>query len=167
MEDQIIEQGENRQENAQLAEAEALIQQREEIEKLRKENKDLNEAKKKYYDRLLNGTEVKAEIVQPKPTVEQLVKDLRQAQAQGKTDLEYMTIALELDDACIERDGLSCFLPKGRDVNPTTEEKEVASRFHAVMRECVDAADGDPDIFKMEMNRRITDPKTAARKRNN
>lgn len=136
------------------AEAQAFNEMAKQLGELRKENESLQKAKRDYYDAVLNGMPPADESVQKSRSAEEIRKDLREASARGCSNLEYMTLALELDDACIEETGVSCFLPKGHDQNgnpitPTAVERETARKFHEVMSDCVNDAAGDPDAFNV------------------
>lgn len=151
-ENQKNDQSKNPTEKSPSEEAQAFKSMADQLEALKKENQDLLKAKKDYYDAVLNGMAPADENVQTKRSAKEIRKDLCEASEKGCTNLEYMKLALELDDACIEEDGRSCFLPKGHDQNgneivPTATERETALRFHEVMKGCVDSANGDPDVF--------------------
>lgn len=164
MEKEINEQQAVTAEVSPSEEAQVFNEMSKQMQSLKAENAALQKAKRDYYDAILNGGTISEESAPKYRTKEEIRKDLMHDTA-DKTNLEYLTLALELDDACIREDGKSCFLPKGKGVNPTLEEKEVAQRFHQVVQECIDYADGDPDVFNMELQRRTTETKPSKAKR--
>lgn len=138
--------------NPAKLEAQALIDLRKENERLAKENAQLNEAKKDFYDRVLNGQEAGTDNG-PKPkSVEECRKELIEVAKKGGTNLEYCEKALELNEASIRETGESCFLPKGKQVkSPTADEIALAERFPKVIQECIDKSEGNPDAFNMQL----------------
>lgn len=138
-----------------LDEAQALSEMSKKVSTLEAQNAELMAAKKKYYDAILNGQTV--EDNGPKyRTKDEIRKDLfGRDDKDNMTNLEYATLAVELDDACIREDGESCFLPKGKNVTVTSDERETAVRFHDCLETCIKEADGDPEVFDQALNRRI------------
>ena len=72
-------------------------------------------------------------------------------------NLEYVQTAVELRDALIAKGQRDPFLPYGEGVLPTAEDVECANRVSSVFKECIEYADGDPDIFTSELQRRTVD----------
>ena len=72
-------------------------------------------------------------------------------------NLEYCDTALQLRDALIENGDKDPFLPFGHNVIATESDIETANRVANVMRECIDYAEGDSDIFTNELQRRTVD----------
>ena len=72
-------------------------------------------------------------------------------------NLEYVQAAVELRDALIAEGQRDPFLPYGEGVLPTAEDVECANRVASVYKECIEYADGDPDIFTSELQRRTVD----------
>ena len=79
-------------------------------------------------------------------------------------NLEYVQTAVELRDALIAKGQRDPFLPYGEGVIPTAEDIECANRVTNVFKECIDYADGDPDIFTAELQRRTVDAGPIRRK---
>ena len=72
-------------------------------------------------------------------------------------NLEYVQTAVELRDALIAKGQRDPFLPYGEGVLPTAEDVECSNRVASVFKECIEYADGDPDIFTSELQRRTVD----------
>ena len=79
-------------------------------------------------------------------------------------NLEYVKTAVELRDALIAQGQKDPFLPYGEGVLPTAEDVECANRVANVYKECIEYADGDPDIFTSELQRRTVDAGPIKRK---
>lgn len=151
-ENQNNEQALDPQQNHAVEEAQALTEMKRRNSELEAENAQLQEAKKQYYDAVLNGQNAEPEVVKLR-TRQEIVKDMREAIKNGVTNVKYAELAVELNEACIRETGESCFLPKGRNVSPTADEVALAEKFPAFLQECLEAADGDPDVFNNEVER--------------
>ena len=79
-------------------------------------------------------------------------------------NLEYVKTAVDLRDALIAQGQRDPFLPYGEGVIPTAEDVECANRVANIYKECIDYADGDPDIFTSELQRRTVDAGPIKRK---
>lgn len=145
------EQALNQQEPSDaLAEAQALTEMSSKVRNLEAENAELKAAKKKYYDAVLNGNTL--EDNGPKErTVKEIRKDLfGRDNKDDMTNLEYATLAVELDDACIRETGESCFIPKGKNVEVSYDETITATKMKKALQDSIEAADGDPNAFNRE-----------------
>ena len=69
------------------------------------------------------------------------------------TNLEFVSSALKLRKALIEDGKPDPFLPVGRRISPTEEDIRKANKVAEAFEYCVDAAQGDPAIFNMELMR--------------
>lgn len=136
-----------------LDEAQALSEMSKKVSALEAQNAELMAAKKKYYDAILNGQTVE-EGAQYR-TKDEIRKDLFKQDRDEISNLDYAKLVVELDDACIREDGESCFLPKGKDVTPTADERDTAERFHECLVTCINEADGDNEVFNQALARRI------------
>ena len=126
---------------------------KDDYDKLRLDNKRL-------IDALANGTQLEGKV-EPKIDAVENINNLRK-KLFGKgnnnlSNLEYCKTAVELRDALIEKGERDPFLPFGHNVVITESDNETAERVATVMRECVDYADGDSDIFTNELQRRTVD----------
>ena len=117
-------------------------------DKLKSENKQL-------LDALVNGKEI--EISKEEPIdITKLRKDLFNKDG-NMSNLEYVSTALKLRDALIDKGERDPFLPYGDKVNLTAEHYDKAEQVATVLKECVEFADGDSGIFTAELQRRIKD----------
>ena len=125
---------------------------KDDYDKLRLDNKRL-------IDALANGTQVEG-VVEPKVSAVEKINELRTklfSKGSNLDNLEYCKTAVELRDALIEKGERDPFLPFGHNVIATDSDIETANRVATVMRECIDYADGDSDIFTNELQRRTVD----------
>ena len=125
---------------------------KDDYDKLRLDNKRL-------IDALANGTQVEG-VVEPKVSAVENINNLRKklfSKGNNLDNLEYCKTAVELRDALIENGQRDPFLPFGHDVVATDSDYESANRVATIMKECIDYADGDPDIFTNELQRRTVD----------
>ena len=114
---------------------------------------------KKLIDALANGTQVEG-VVEPKVSAIENINNLRKklfSKGSNLNNLEYCKTAVELRDALINKGERDPFLPFGHNVVATDSDYETAERVATVMRECIDYADGDSDIFTNELQRRSVD----------
>ena len=114
---------------------------------------------KKLIDALANGTQVEG-VVEPKVSAVENINNLRKklfGKGSNLSNLEYCKTAVELRDALIENGERDPFLPFGHEVVATDSDYESANRVATVMKECIDYADGDSDIFTNELQRRTVD----------
>lgn len=119
---------------------------KEAYEKVREDNKRL-------LDTIVNGQQVNEPIIE-KVDVDALRKDL----LNGKelTNLEFVDKSLKLRKALLDRGEQDIFAPPiGHKISPKPEDFETAERVASVLQECVDKADGDPNVFNNEFQRRI------------
>lgn len=120
---------------------------RSKYEALRADNKRL-------LDSIVNGQSVESQTPVNKPSIDELRK---QVFKEDQTNLDYVTHALELRDALIANGEPDPFLPYGKKIVPTDEDVAAAERVATVLRECVDYAEGDSQIFTNELQRRTVD----------
>lgn len=119
---------------------------KEEYDKLREENSELLKS-------IVNSRAPKKEEPK-KPAVD--INELRaNFRKENPSNLEYVENALKLRDAIIEQGGTDPFLPQGKKIIPTEQDIEAANRVASVLKECVDYADGDSQLFTNELYRRI------------
>lgn len=125
---------------------------RDDYDKLKADNKKL-------IDALANGTQLEGKV-EPKVSAVEKINECRKklfSKGSDLTNLEYCKTAVELRDALIEKGERDPFLPFGHDVVATDSDYESANRVANVMKECIDYADGDSDIFTNELQRRTVD----------
>lgn len=119
---------------------------KEEYDKLRDENSELLKS-------IVNSrAPEKEEPKKPAVDINELRANFRK---ENPSNLEYVENALRLRDAVIEQGGTDPFLPQGKKIIPTEQDIEAANRVASVLKECVDYADGDSQLFTNELYRRI------------
>ena len=114
---------------------------------------------KKLIDALANGTQMDG-VVEPKVSAVDKINELRTklfSKGGNLNNLDYCKTAVELRDALIENGDKDPFLPFGHNVVATDSDYETANRVATIMKECIDYADGDSDIFTNELQRRTVD----------
>lgn len=114
---------------------------------------------KKLIDALANGTQLES-VVDSKVSSVDKINELRTklfSKGSNLSNLEYCDTAVKLRDALIENGDKDPFLPFGHNVVATESDHETAERVANIMRECIDYADGDSDIFTNELQRRTVD----------
>ena len=125
---------------------------KEAYQKLKDENKQL-------LDSLINGSQIAIEQMKPEIT-DEYVNGLRKKlfnPDEGLSNLEYAKTATELRDALLERGEVDPFLPVGHNISPTDEDYVKADRVGQVLKECIEYADGDSELFTNELMRRTND----------
>ena len=125
---------------------------KDDYDKLRADNKRL-------IDALANGTQLEGKV-EPKIDAVEKINELRTklfGKGNNLNNLEYCKTAVELRDALIENGERDPFLPFGHNVIATESDIESAERVASIMKECIDYADGDSDIFTNELQRRSVD----------
>ena len=118
---------------------------------------------KKLINALATGEGVATATPEPEKNINELRNKLLK---NGNTmnNLEYVQTAVELREALIAQGQRDPFLPYGEGVLPTAEDIECANRVANVFKECIEYADGDPDIFTSELQRRTVDAGPIRRK---
>ena len=123
--------------------------EREKYEALRAENKKL-------LDSIVNGQTIEQTVVESPKNIQEMRNSLFNEE---NSNLDYITKALDLRDALIERGEPDPFLPYGKQIVPTEEDINAANRVAAVLKECVEYAEGDSAVFTNELQRRTLDVK--------
>ena len=121
---------------------------RESYDKLRAENKQL-------LDTLVNGGQINQITSIEQPKVDELNEAL--FGNQNISNLEYCEKALKLREAILKEGGRDPFLTFGHNVNVDDNDIAAANRVAAGLKEIIDYADGNTDIFTMELQRRMID----------
>ena len=125
---------------------------RDDYDKLKADNKKL-------IDALANGTQIEGKV-EPKIDAVENINNLRKklfSKGSNLNNLEYCKTAVELRDALIEKGERDPFLPFGHEVVATDSDYESANRVATILKECIDYADGDTNIFTNELQRRTVD----------
>ena len=113
---------------------------------------------KKLIDALANGTQM--DVVESKTSSVEKINELRTklfSKGTNLNNLEYCDTALQLREALIDKGERDPFLPFGHNVIATESDIESANRVASIMKECIDYADGDSDVFTNELQRRTVD----------
>ena len=118
---------------------------------------------KKLITALASGEGVATAAPEPEKNINELRNKLLK-NGSSLNNLEYVKTAVNLRDALIAQGQRDPFLPYGEGVLPTAEDVECANRVASVFKECIDYADGDPDIFTSELQRRTVDAGPIRRK---
>ena len=123
---------------------------------LRIENKKLLQA-------VVNGQNVEVEPEEPEVDLAQLRKNVFDNPDQ--TNLEYVTNVLKLRDAVLEKEGYDVFVPQSSQYSPTQDDIARAQKVAEQFQEMVDIADGNPNVFLNEYQRRVKDDMPIRRKK--
>ncbi len=110
---------------------------------------------KKLLDSIVNGTEI-AQPVEEKKSIEELRANYLK---EDQNNLEYITNVLALREALMAEGKPDPFLPIGEQILPTDDDVIKANDVATVLKECVDYAEGDSDVFTNELQRRLVDVK--------
>ena len=114
--------------------------------KLKEENKQL-------LNSLVTGQNIEQpEQVEP-VDIDALRAKLFSSKKKDLSNLEFVSTALELREALIERGDMDPFVPIGNKIEPTDEDFAKAEKVAKVLQECVDYADGNPNVFTDELKR--------------
>ena len=121
--------------------------------KLKEENKMLLDA---VVNNIPSGEEEEVVVDQP-VDIDKLREDLFNADNQDMTNLDYITKAMKLRKALIDKGEKDPFLPWGKNIIPTNEDISTAERVAEAYQHCIDVAAGDPDVFTQELQRITVD----------
>lgn len=124
--------------------------------KLKNENKQL-------LDTLVKGGQYQGSYQKPITNVKELRKELFNPDGH-LNNLEYATKALELRDAVMEAGGNDPFLPTGINIIPSEEDLATANRVAQVLKNTIEYADGNSEIFTNELQRIMVDSAPIKRK---
>lgn len=115
---------------------------------LRAENKKLLES-------LINGEEIQPQNKVLSESIDELRHDI--LHNEGLTNLAYWDKVLKLRSALLKRGDEDPFVPQGSKVNATQADYATAEKVATIMQEMVDNAEGDPNVFLNEYQRRVKD----------
>ena len=114
---------------------------------------------KKLIDALANGSQIEGKV-EPKVSSVDKINELRSklfGKGTNLNNLEYCDTAVKLREALIENGEKDPFLPFGHNVIATESDIETANRVASIMKDCIEYADGDSNIFTNELQRRTVD----------
>lgn len=117
---------------------------KEEYEKLKSENKRL-------FKTLVENGQISNTDTNNDKTSKELRKEL--LESNDLSNLEYWKKTLELRDRIIEEGGVDPFLPVGNRISPTSEDVECANRVAKVVKDAIEYANGDSQLFTNELQR--------------
>ena len=114
--------------------------------------KKLQDENKKLLESLIAGETIEA----PKTTVEEKVdlNALRKHLDEAESPIDYCKTSLKLHEETLKQLGYNDYLPNGKKIRPTKEDEEKANLFIEQIKECIDYADGDDQLFIQELQRR-------------
>lgn len=122
--------------------------------KLKEENRQL-------LNSLVRGDKI--DVVKEEPVnIEELREKLFN---QDSTNLDYISNALKLRNALIEKGEKDPFLPYGKNIIPTDDDIATAERVATKLQECVDYANGDSNIFTNELQRIMVESSPITKRR--
>lgn len=142
----------------------SVIELKKRYDEALKENMKLREDKAKLVNNFINNNpaegdgEDKKKPEDEKPVVkiikteEQLAKEFDAMIKTHPSNLDYAKKVIEMDDWHRENKGESIFLPKGRNVNVTENERATADRVHDAFKDAIEASNGDPKAFDSYMS---------------
>ena len=119
----------------------------------------LKEENKMLLDAVVNNIpSVEEEVVVDQPVdIDKLREDLFSTDNQDMTNLDYITKAMKLRKALMDKGDRDPFLPWGKNILPTNEDINTAERVAEAYQHCIDVAAGDPDVFTQELQRITVD----------
>ena len=125
---------------------------KEELEKEKEENNML-------LNSLVNDVHTEGEEEKKEDAVDisKLRDELFSTDNQDMTNLDYITKVMALRKALMDKGERDPFLPSGQNILPTDEDIKTANRVAEVYQNCIDIADGNPDIFTQELQRVTVD----------
>ena len=104
---------------------------------------------------LVNGEEIQPQNKVLTEDIETLRKEI--LTNQSLTNLQYWDKVLKLRSALLKRGDEDPFVPQGQKVNATSADYATAEKVATIMQEMVDNAEGDPNVFLNEYQRRVKD----------
>ena len=116
---------------------------------------------KKLIQTLVNGEVIETPMKDMDKKLDEKIDSLRNAlfseNTESMTNLEYWDKTLQLRKALIERGDTDPFVPQGNKVSATQADYDKAEKVATIMQEMVDNAEGDPNVFLNEYQRRVKD----------
>ena len=110
---------------------------------------------KKLLDAVVNGQTVETQAQVQKEDIQTLRNKVFNNPDQS--NLEYITNALNLRNRLLEEGYEDPFVPQGTQISAVQADYDRANKVAAVLQEMVDEADGDPNVFLNEYQRRVKD----------
>ena len=110
---------------------------------------------KKLLDAVVNGQTVEVQSQVQKEDIQTLRNKV--FNNPNQTNLEYITNALNLRNRLLEEGYDDPFVPQGTQISAVQADYDRANKVATVLQEMVDEADGDPNVFLNEYQRRVKD----------
>lgn len=135
-----------------LAELKQNSVSKEEYERVLSLNKDL-------VDHMMNEQKVE-QNVQQETNYDDIIKSAQEklfTQDGTLNNLEYCSTALQLRDAILAKTGEDIFVAKGHKITPDESDYQKAENVAQVLRDCIEYAEGDTEVFTVELQRRTVD----------
>lgn len=82
------------------------------------------------------------------------------------SNLKYCEDALKLREEILKKENKDIFLPHGSHISPTKEDVESVKNVVSCLQHCIDEADGDSNIFTLELQKLLNDPIVAKATKN-
>ena len=116
---------------------------------------------KKLIQTLVNGEVIETPMKDMDKKLDEKIDSLRNSlfseNTESMTNLEYWDKTLQLRKALIERGDTDPFVPQGNKISATQADYDKAEKVASIMQEMVDNAEGDPNVFLNEYQRRVKD----------
>lgn len=147
------------EETDNVALAKALKEAREnsvsksEYDRIKKENERL-------VSEIINGGDGAGSGQNPSPqqqeaSIDELREKLYGPKCSELSNLDYWKYTLELRDAVINKGDPDPFLPVGTKISPTSEDEEKANNVADVVKQCIDEAEGNSEVFTALLQSRM------------
>lgn len=116
------------------------------------------EINKKLVDASLNGggdNNDDEDSKKSEPSIDDLRADLYGPKRKDLNNLEYWSKTLALRKAVMDQGKTDPMVPIGKDVSPTQQDFATAENICSAIEECITLANGDPEEFNRELDKRI------------
>ena len=115
-------------------------------QKLQEENRSLLKS-------LVEGQQVSTPVEeQPSRSTEEILKDFES----DTSNLDHIKLVMELHNKRLEQ-GINDFVPQGHQISPSDEDIRDAKQVEDFLNDLIQVADGNPDVFNNEYQRRVID----------
>lgn len=141
---------------AAINELKANSVDRDRYNKLKDENQRL-------LDTLISGGQLEVQETE-KVDMNELRKELYGG-GQSMSNLDYWTKTMKLREAIMESGKTDPFVPQGKNIVATEEDKATAARVADGIQHCIDIAEGDNLVFTNELQRIMVDTAPIRRRR--
>ena len=116
-------------------------------------NKVVEEKKKLLKTLVEGGTVENPEAIANIKSKDDIKKDIMNS----KSNLEWISNALELRNYILENEGKDCFCAENRNVSPTTDDIKDAQDVADLFQTCIDECNGDSNVFTSILGSHIND----------